>query len=86
MAQLPDGLQPLHAVYGKKVVPVLERMALSHELKIRNIASDPSLRVTVVSPVEWGERDPHAQSFRNVNTPADLEAARAVLRKQAQTQ
>lgn len=86
MAQLPDGLQPLHAVYGKRVVPVLERMALSHELKIRNIASDPSLRVTVVSPVEWGERDPHAQSFRNVNTPADLEAARAVLRKQAQTQ
>ena len=86
MARLPDGLQPLHAVYGKRVVPVLERMALSHELKIRNVASDPSLRVIVVSPSEWGERDPHAQSFRNVNTPADLEAARAVLRKQAQTQ
>ncbi len=86
MAQLPDGLQPLHAVYGKKAVPVLERMALSHELKIRDIASDPSLRVTVVSPSEWGERDPHAQSFRNVNTPADLEAARAALRNQARIQ
>lgn len=80
MAQLPDGLQPLHAVYGKRVVPVFERMATSHELKIRNIAFDPSLRVTVVSPAEWGERDPLARSFQNVNTPADLEAARAVLR------
>lgn len=80
MAQLPDGLQPLHAVYGKRVVPVFERMATSHELKIRNIASDPSLRITVVSPAEWGERDPLARSFQNVNTPADLEAARAVLR------
>lgn len=80
MAQLPDGLQPLHAVYGKKAVPVLERMAIAHELKIRRIASDPSLRVTVVSPTEWGERDPLARSFRNVNTPADLEAARASLR------
>jgi molybdenum cofactor guanylyltransferase len=85
LAQLPDGLQPLHAVYGKKAAPVLERMAISHELKIRNIASDPSLRVTVVSPAEWGERDPLAQSFRNVNTPADLVAARAVLRNQTQT-
>lgn len=80
MAQLPDGLQPLHAVYGKRVVPVFERMATSHELKIRNIASDPSLRITVVSPAEWGGRDPLARSFQNVNTPADLEAARAVLR------
>lgn len=86
MAQLPDGLQPLHAVYGKRAVPVFERMASSHELKIRNIASDPSLRVTVVSPAEWGERDPLARSFQNVNTPADLEAARAALRNQAQTQ
>ena len=86
MAHLPDGLQPLHAVYGKRAVPVFERMAASHELKIRNIASDPSLRVTVVSPSEWGDRDPLAQSFRNVNTPADLEAARAALRNQVQSQ
>jgi len=80
MAQLPDGMQPLHAVYGKRALPVLERMATSHELKIRSIASDPSLHVTAVLPAEWGKLDPHARSFQNVNTPADLEAARAALR------
>lgn len=80
MAKLPDGMQPLHAVYGKRALPVLERMATSHELKIRNITSDSSLHVTAVLPAEWGELDPHARSFQNVNTPADLEAARASLR------
>jgi molybdopterin-guanine dinucleotide biosynthesis protein A len=80
MARLPTGLQPLHALYGKRALPVLERMATSHELKIQQIASEPSLRTTFVSPAEWGARDPLSRSFQNVNTPADLEAARAALR------
>ncbi|MEQ1793421.1 MAG: molybdenum cofactor guanylyltransferase [Nitrospira sp.] len=80
MARLPSGLQPLHALYGKRTLPVLERMATSQKLKIQDIVSEPSLRTTFVLPAEWGERDTLAQSFQNVNTPADLEAARAALR------
>ncbi|MCC6139173.1 MAG: molybdenum cofactor guanylyltransferase [Nitrospira sp.] len=80
MAQLPDGLQPLHALYGKRALPILERMAVAHELKIKNIALEPSLRTTIVLPAEWSDEDPLAQSFQNVNTPADLEAARSALR------
>jgi molybdenum cofactor guanylyltransferase len=80
MARLPSGLQPLHAVYGKKALSALERMATSQKLKIQDIVSEPSLRTTFVSPAEWGERDRLAQSFQNVNTPADLEAARSTLR------
>lgn len=80
MARLPSGLQPLHAVYGKRALPALERMATSQKLKIQDIVSEPSLRTTFVSPAEWGERDTLAQSFQNVNTPADLEAARSTLR------
>ena len=86
MARLPTGLQPLHAVYSKRALPVLERMATTHALKIQQIASEPSLLTTLVLPAEWGERDALAQSFQNVNTPADLEAARTALRNRSLTQ
>jgi molybdenum cofactor guanylyltransferase len=85
MARLPTGLQPLHALYSKRALPVLERMATTHALKIQLIASEPSLITTLVLPAEWGERDAFAQSFQNVNTPADLEAARAALRNRSFT-
>jgi molybdenum cofactor guanylyltransferase len=86
MARLPTGLQPLHALYSKRTLPVLERMAAAHALKIQRIASEPSLRRTFVLPSEWGERDAFAQMFQNVNTPADLEAARVALRNRSLTQ
>lgn len=86
MARLPRGLQPLHALYSKRALPVLERMAITHALKIQLIASEPSLHTTVILPAEWGKRDALAQSFQNVNTPADLEAARAALRSRSLTQ
>lgn len=81
MAALPSGLQPLHALYGKQALPVFERMVAVRELKIQHIASEPSLRTTLVTPAHWGARDALAQSFQNVNTPADLDAARAALRR-----
>jgi len=86
MARLPTGLQPLHALYSKRTLPVLERMVATHALKIQQIASESSLRTTFVSPAEWGERDALAQSFQNVNTPAELEAARVALRNRSLTQ
>lgn len=86
MARLPSGLQPLHALYGKRALPRLQQMAISRDLKIQQIASDPSLRTTLVLPAEWADLDPLAQSFRNVNTPADLEAARQALLSRPFTQ
>ena len=76
MGRLPSGLQPLHAVYGKRAFPCFERMASARHLKIQDIVSESSLKVTVVSPSEWAHIDPASQSFQNVNTPADLAAAR----------
>jgi len=81
MGRLPNGLQPLHAVYGKRVLPFLERMARSGRLKIQDILSEPALKITVVEATEWAHIDPVSQSFRNVNTPADLTAARAEISK-----
>lgn len=77
MGRLQTGPQPLHAVYGKRVLPHFERMARSRRLKIQDILLEPSLKVVVVDSSEWAHLDPASQSFRNVNTPADLEAARA---------
>ncbi len=77
MASIGSTLQPLHAVYAKRVLPHLERMAMNGELKIQKVIAEPSLRCRIVQPSEWSLLDPDAQSFRNVNTPADLDAARA---------
>ena len=77
MGRLPSGLQPLHAVYGKGALAILERMAHARHLKIQDVVSEPSLRITVVDAAEWAHIDPTSHSFQNVNTPADLLAARA---------
>jgi molybdopterin-guanine dinucleotide biosynthesis protein A len=76
MGRLPSGLQPLHAVYGKGALPVLERKAHTHHLKIQDVVSESSLKIVVVDPSEWALIDPASHSFQNVNTPADLLAAR----------
>ena len=80
MGRLLDGLQPLHAVYGKRALPVLERMAKTGRLRIQDIVSEPALRITIVDPAEWSQLDPANRSFHNVNTPADLDAARVAAR------
>ena len=86
MGRLPSGLQPLHAVYGKRALPCIERMAQSHHLKIQDIASEPSLKVAIVSPAEWAHIDPASQSFQNVNTPEDLAAARGEVSRSPRAQ
>ncbi|HYQ61342.1 MAG TPA: molybdenum cofactor guanylyltransferase [Desulfatiglandales bacterium] len=76
MARLESGLQPLHAVYGKRTLPYLQRMAEARQLKIQTIVSQPLLRVTIVQPSEWQSLDPQSRSFQNVNSPEELQAAR----------
>jgi molybdenum cofactor guanylyltransferase len=77
MGRVAGRLQPMHALYGKNALPCLERMARAGRLKIQDMVLEPSLRTTIVDASEWAHLDPESQSFRNVNTPADLEAARA---------
>jgi len=84
MAKLEQGLQPMHAVYGKRCLPRMEAMIQQRDLKIQRLAQDPSLSVHVVSAAELRALDPDGHSFHNVNTPADLEAANNLLvRRQA---
>ena len=77
IGRLPSGLQPMHGVYGKGTLPVLERCAYTRQLKIQDLVTHPSLKANVVDWRQWAHIDSTSRSFNNVNTPADLAAARA---------
>ena len=79
MAKLASRLHPTHALYGKRCLPALEQMIRSRQLKIQALVSQPSLRVHYVTEAELSSIDPSGRSFYNVNTLADLEAARSLL-------
>lgn len=79
MAKLVGRLHPMHALYGKRCVPVLEQMIQARQLKIQEVVSHPSLLVEYVTERDLSTVDPSGLSFSNVNTLADLEAARSLL-------
>ncbi len=79
MAKLAARLHPMHALYGKTCLLVVEQMLRARQLKIQEMVSDASLRVRYVTEVDLLTIDPSGRSFQNVNTPADLEVARSLL-------
>ncbi len=79
MAKLDARLHPMHALYSKRCVPALEAMIQARQLKIQEIVSQSSLRVRYVTEGDLLTIDPSGRSFYNVNTVADLEAARFLL-------
>jgi len=79
MARLAGQLHPMHALYSKKCLLGLEQMILAQQLKIQELMSRASLRVQYITEADLLTIDPSWRSFHNVNTPADLVAARALL-------
>ena len=79
MAQLAARLHPMHAVYGKECLSAMEQMMMARQLKIQDLVSHTSLRVHYVTETDLFTIDPFGRSFHNVNTPADLEVAHALL-------
>ena len=79
MAQLAARLHPMHAVYGKECLSAMEQMMMARQLKIQDLVSHTSLRVHYVTETDLFTIDPSGRSFHNVNTPADLEVAHALL-------
>lgn len=76
MVRLESGLQPTHALYSRRCLPIIEEMVRIHQVKLQHLAAHPSLHVRLVAESELREIDPDGWSFLNINTPADLEAAR----------
>lgn len=79
MAKLENGFHPMHALYHRNCLPVIEKLIDAQDFKIHRLAEHPALRVRVVTPEELGPFDREGRSFYNVNTPEDLAAARVLL-------
>ena len=69
-------LEALHAAYRRSCLPVMEDAIRRRQLKV--IDFYPQVRVREVPEAELRDLDPALRSFFNVNTPADLERARAL--------
>jgi molybdopterin-guanine dinucleotide biosynthesis protein A len=63
------GLEPLHAVYGKGAIPVIEEQLSNGNKKI--VECCKLLTTTVLTKEEIGLLDPDFRSFRNINTPEE---------------
>ncbi len=71
------GYEPLHAVYGRSCLAPAEALLRAHCLRVDGLFA--TVRVRRVEAWELRPLDPLGRSFVNVNTPADLEAARRLI-------
>jgi len=76
--RLGDMIEPLHAVYSKGCSAPIGCLLKQDILSIRELFT--LVRVRYVEATEIDRFDPEHLSFFNVNTEADLEMAREVLR------
>lgn len=76
VVKLSTGIQPLHACYSKRCLPIIESMIQKDDLKIQNLFADSSLKIKIIEESVFDDIDPYRRSFMNINNPADLEFAR----------
>jgi molybdopterin-guanine dinucleotide biosynthesis protein A len=72
-----DRPEPLHAIYGRACLGPLRRRLEAGQLRISDFLAE--VRVRQVPADVLRRYDPEGLSFFNVNTPDDLERARAIL-------
>jgi molybdopterin-guanine dinucleotide biosynthesis protein A len=64
-----DGLEPLHAVYCRSCLPAMETALQAG--KRRLVSFHPEIKAMIIPGDTVRFVDPHLDSFRNINTPAD---------------
>ncbi len=69
------GLQPLHAVYARRVAPLVPPFLVRGDLRLERFVG--ALDAVILPPEETAAYAAEAEIFFNVNTPDDLEQARA---------
>ena len=70
-------LHPLHAIYSKRCLGPIKELLEKGDLRI--IAFFSQVRVRYVEQEEIDPFDPHHLSLFNINTPADVERAQAMI-------
>ena len=68
--------EPLHALYGPACLPAMRERIEARRLKIAGFFD--AVRVCYLDEATVRGFDPELRSFFNINTPADLERARAM--------
>src|SRR3989338_3011066 len=68
-----EGLQPLHAVYRRSILPAIEEQLRMQRWDLRAVV--PNVRACIIGPEQIARFDPEALSFFNVNTPNDYATA-----------
>jgi molybdopterin-guanine dinucleotide biosynthesis protein A len=70
----PEGL---HAVYSRACLPAIHARLAADRLKVIGFYQD--VRARYLDEPEWQRFDPEGLSFRNINTPGELDAAGAIV-------
>jgi len=78
LPRLGSMIEPLHAVYSKNCLAAIENLLRQDSLKISNLLT--LVKVRYVEAEEINRFDPKHLSFFNINTEADLKAARELAR------
>jgi molybdopterin-guanine dinucleotide biosynthesis protein A len=73
LPKIGDFTEPLHAVYRRGLLPVIEDHIKRDQRKIQNVLT--GLRVRHVTEEEIDRLDPLRRSFINLNTPEEYEEA-----------
>jgi len=81
--RLNNMVEPLHAVYAKSCLAPIEQMIKQDNLSVNNLLG--SVKVRYVDTDEIDRFDPRHLSFFNINTEADLEAARKLVEEEGVT-
>jgi len=76
--------EPLHAVYSRDCLPVIERYLKGERPKVSDTLG--ALKVRYVEDVEISALDPEHLSFFNINSAADLHRAVELARKMTSAQ
>ncbi len=79
LPSLPRGVEPLHAVYGRRCLEPARELLEAGEYCILDLYE--RVRVRYVGPEEIAIYDPDGRSFFNINTPDQLRQARNMSRR-----
>jgi molybdopterin-guanine dinucleotide biosynthesis protein A len=66
-------IEPLHALYHRRLLPIIEERLRRDARQIRGIYSET--RVRYVTEAELDRHDPERRSFKNLNTPEEYKEA-----------
>ncbi len=70
MVRFRGHLEPLHALWSRACLPVLDRLLADGEPSLRDVAAE--VRTRIVEEEEWRAVDPEGRAFANANTPGDV--------------